>query len=223
MSNPKVYDIAFAFWSLLTTEYEPLTGSIALANVSVPFLLSNAAWYPKVGELKTVAEWYARRGLPPAMIVSSQRNPELEQTLQEGPFTLEQSFRFQSVHLPSLLRKQNSVVEQTPWTQARVTGDLLAQHYGEPDLGVAIGKSLSEAMQNSSYIRNYIAYEQKPVAAMVTFEQNGVLTAMLCSQNNLFSQTLLEEASHVGLEPYIFDTISDSVNKAFCLERWSIK
>jgi hypothetical protein len=224
MSDFNLYDFAFEFWSLLITEQQNLAGGTALANLEVPFLFSNAAWYPKIGKLKTVAEWYARRRLPPALIVPTERNTELERSLQEGLFSLEHSFGFQKVHIFSLLsKKQDVTIEQTSWTQTRVTGDLLALHYNEPSLGIAIGKSLSVAMQNSSQIRNYIAYAEKPVAAMVTFEQNGILAAMLCSQSKLFSQTLLEEASHLGLEPYIFETASHTNNKTLCLERWSIQ
>jgi hypothetical protein len=226
MSNSNLYDVAFTFWSHLATEHEPLAGGIALANLEVPFLLANAAWYPKVGDLKTVAAWYAKRSLPPALIVPALREPDLERTLRDGPFTLEQRFIFQSIHVASLLRMQTIIVEQTAWTQARVTGDLLAQHFGEEGLGVAIGKQISGAMQSSSQIRNYIAYDTKPIAAMVTFEYNGILAAMLSSDAKLFSQTLLQEAGHVGLEAHFFETIDLETyqeNNSLALERWSIK
>ena len=71
--------------------------------MKVPYLLSNAAWYPKPGELQSVAEWYAERGLPPALIAALETVKDaLERTLQEGPFRLEQSFYFRP--LPFLFK-----------------------------------------------------------------------------------------------------------------------
>jgi hypothetical protein len=127
------YDFAFEFWSLLTTECENLAGGIALANLEAPFLLSNAAWYPKIGELKTIAQWYAKRGLPPALVVPSVRDEDLEHALQESAFTLEKTFAFIPIHTSSLIRLTNNTVEQASWLQSRVTAELLATHFGQAE------------------------------------------------------------------------------------------
>jgi hypothetical protein len=218
------YDFAFAFWSLFTTERENFPGGIALANLEVPFLLANAAWYPKADELKTISEWYAKRDLPPAIIVTAHRDEALERTLQEGPFMVEQSFSFLPVSTFSLLRQNNHHVEQASWLQSRVTAELLASHFGQAKVALSVSQTLSKAMQDSSKIRNYIAYQDKPLAAMVTFEQAGILAAMLTTDAKPFTQTLLEEATTFGLKPYVFEELSNpDIEASLCLERWSIR
>jgi hypothetical protein len=214
------YDFAFNFWSLLTTEREDLAGGIALANLEVPLLLSNAAWYPKVGELQSVAEWYSKRGLPPAMIVPKELSKDL---LQEGPFRLEQTFCFTPVATPSLLRLNQYTVEQSSWLRSRVAADLLASSFGGAEWGPGLSQTLSRALQDSSQVRSYLAYQDKAVASMITLEQDGILAAMLTSDASRFTRTLLGEASNLGLQPYLFEAATTShVKPELCLERWSI-
>jgi hypothetical protein len=223
-STFKAYDFAFAFWSHFTTEREDLAGGVALANLEVPFLLANAAWYPKADELKTISEWYAKRDLPPALIIPASRDGELERTLRESAFTLEETFAFTSISASSFIRLNSYTVEQASWLQSRVTAELLAAHFGQAELAISMSQTLSKAMQGSSHIRNYLAYQDKPVAAMVTFEQHDILAAMLTTNAELFIQTLLGEATTFGLKPYIFEKLNDTDAQAsFRLERWSIR
>jgi hypothetical protein len=223
LPNLHTYDFAFSFWSLLTTERENLLGGVALANLEVPFLLANAAWFPKAGNLKTVAEWYAKRGLPPAVIVPSVRDEELERTLKEGPFRLEQRFCFTRLEPTSFLKLSARNVEQASWLQSRVSAELLAAQFGEPQLGSAIGQALSKAMQDFKQVRNYLAYQNKPVATMIAFEQNGILAGMLTTQAEMFTPTLLEEAGIFDLTAYLFDMTDEVKEASLCLERWSIQ
>jgi hypothetical protein len=217
------YTFAFSFWSLLTTEREDLEGGITLANLETPFLLSNAAWYPKAGELKTIAKWYAKRGLPPALVVPSVRDEDTEHTLREGPFILEQTFCFSPVTTSPLLRLNQYTVEQSSWLRSRVAADLLASSFGGTKWSFALSQTLSRALQNSSQIRSYLAYQDKAVASMITFEENGTLAAMLTSDVGQFTKTLLEEAGNLGLKPCIFEVASVDGNSELCLERWSIQ
>jgi hypothetical protein len=218
------YTFAFSFWSLLTTEREDLEGGITLANLETPFLLSNAAWYPKADELKPIAKWYAKRGLPPALVVPSVRDEDTEHTLQESAFTLEKTFGFIPIQTSSLIRLTNHAVEQASWLQSRVTAELLATHFGQAEFAVGMSQTLVRAMQSQQSIRIYLVYEDKPIAAMVTFEQNSIIAAMLISGSNLFTRTLLQEATILGLEPFTFE-LSDGldVNISNRLERWSIQ
>jgi hypothetical protein len=218
------YEFAFDFWSLLTTEREDLPGGVALANLEVPFLLANAAWYPKVGELKTVAAWYAKRGLPPAVIVPSVQDEDLERSLREGPFILERTFCFSSLPPPSLLRLNQHEVEQSSWLRSRIAAELLATSFGRAEWGLALSQTLSRALQASKQLHSYLAYQDKAVAAMITFEQNGILAAMLTSEASRFTKTLLEEANNLELKPYSFEEATTTTSKpALCLERWSIQ
>jgi hypothetical protein len=219
------YSFAFSFWSLLTTEREDLGGAVALANLEAPFLLSNAAWYPKVGKLKTIAKWYAKRGLPPAIIVPTLRDEPLECLLKEGPFMREQSFKFSPISVTALLRQNHQAIEQASWLQSRVVAELLAAHFGGTEFALGISQTLSRAMQGSSLIRTYIAYQtRKTLAAMVTFEQHGRLAAMLMNNSQIFTQTLLQEVDTFKMMPYVFETESDDAkDPSLCLERWSIR
>ena len=162
---------------MLATQQEKLAGGFALANLELPLLLSNAAWYPQVGQLNTVAEYYAKRKLPPALIVSGIKDKTLERTLLEGPFTLEQTFGF--VQYESY--ETSIIVEQTSWLQSRNSADLLSNHYGESQWNLGLAQTLSKAMQADSRIQNYLAYDSKPVAAMITFTEKPFHVAMLFS------------------------------------------
>ncbi len=218
------YAFAFNFWSLLTTEREDLPGGVALANLESPLFLANAAWYPKAGDLNTVAQWYAKRGLPPAVIVPTLRDEGLEHTLQESAFTLEKTFAFIPIHTSSLIRLTNNTVEQASWLQSRVTAELLATHFGQAEFAIGMSQTLSRAMQKQQSIRIYLVYDDKPVAAMVTFEQNSIIAAMLISGTHLFTQTLLQEATILGLEPFTFELSNTlEINVSNRLERWSIQ
>jgi Ni,Fe-hydrogenase I cytochrome b subunit len=87
-----------------------------------------------------------------------------------------------------------------------------------------MSQTLSRAMQNQQSIRIYLVYEDKPVAAMVTFEQNSIIAAMLISGTYLFTQTLLQEATILGLEPFTFELSNTlEINVSNRLERWSIR
>ena len=213
------YDTAFAFWSLLSTEQEKLAGGVALANTDVPYFLSNAAWYPQVGELQGVAEWYAARGLPPALIAPSKREDALERALQEGPFRLEHAFTFrEAAETPA-----ESLVEQVDWRQTRYAGELLARHYEQPDLGLAIGSSLADAVQKYPPVQAFLSYRDDPVGAMVTFEHDDALIAtLLADEGGGLETRLAQDAARRGLRGMVMELLPEGVTTGGGLERWVI-
>ena len=215
-----MYDLAFTFWRNLITEQDNLLGGTALANRNVAYLLSNAAWYPEPGKSQGVAEWYAVRELPPALIVPSQRENTVERILQEGPFTLERGFTFrEAFETPS-----ESLVEQVDWRQTRYAGELLARHYDQPSLSLAIASSLAHAMQQNPSIQAFLSYEENPVGAMVTFERDDTLTAMLLVDGDGGLETrLAQDATRRGLKGLVLEALSDGVTAGGGLERWSIR
>lgn len=220
---PNLYNVAFQFWSLLTTEKEELLGGFALANLELPLLLANAAWYPQVGQLKTVAEWYAKRNLPAALIVSGSKDKTLEHTLQEGPFTLEQSFGFLQLNPQET---SMAVVEQASWLQARNSADILARFYGEGQWNLELANTLSKAMQADLRIQNYITYASKPVGAMITFTEKPFHIAMLCgdSEGALWNR-LEQDAQNLHCTAYVLQVVDkpQQVKPEDRLERWSIR
>ena len=215
-----MYDLAFAFWRHLATEQANLPGGVALANLSVPYLLSNAAWYLKPGQLQSIAEWYAVRELPPALIVPSSREKTLERTLQEGPFMLERSFTFRE----AVETKSESLVEQVDWRQTRYAGELLARYYDQPDLGLPIASTLTQVMQQTSDVQLFLGYQDDPVGTMVTFEQGDTLLAMLSvDKNGGLEARLAQDAVRRGLQGFVLEALPDGVTVGGGLERWSIR
>ena len=215
-----LYDLAFAFWHHLTTEQANLPGGTALANTNVPYLLSNAAWYPKLGQLQSVAEWYAVCELPPALIVPGRKEDDIERTLQEGPFMLERGFTFRE----ALETHSETLVEQVDWRQTRYAGALLARHYEQPDLELAIASSLADAMQKNPSVQAFLSYKEDPVGAMVTFERDDTLTAMLLVDGDGGLETrLAQDAARRGLKGLVLEALPDGVTAGGGLERWSIR
>ena len=217
-----MYDFAFSFWSLLSTERANLPGGRALAHSEVPYLLSNAAWYPQTGELKSVAEWYAARDLPPALIVSGERGSALERTLQDGPFALEQAFIFREAEAGDA---RDALVEQVSWAQTRYAGDLLANFYGQPELAVAIAKSLTNTMQQNSDVQTFLAYQDALVGTMVAFQEGNILSSMLLVESGGLEARLVQEAVGRGLQGFVLETLPEAITfrSARGLERWSIR
>mgnify|MGYP000046704645 CR=1 FL=1 len=216
------YDLAFSFWSQVSTEQAKLPGGTAFAHTDVPYYLSNAAWYPKIGELASVTEWYAARNLPPSLIVPSLRDDAVEQTLQDGPFMLEKSFHFRAAEANF---DTAHIVEQVSWSQSRYAAELLANAYEQPDLSFAIAKSLTTALQAEPKIQLFLAYGDKPVGTMVTFESEDVLSAMLLVGSDGSLETrLVQEAESRGLNPLILELLPDhtTLKSVRGLERWSI-
>lgn len=218
-----MYDLAFAFWSNLTTEQSNLPGGLALAQTGVPYFLSNAAWYPKAGELKSITEWYAARDLPPAIIVSGLRDEELGRALQDGPFMLEKSFHFRTAETGS--NNTNSFVEQVNWSQSRYAAELLADFYEQPELKFAVAKSFTAALQTEPKIYLFLAYNEDPIGMMVTFERGDTLSAMLLVDTDTDLETrLIQEAEIRGLSPLVLEVLpkNTTLRAGQGLERWSI-
>jgi hypothetical protein len=230
------YELAFAFWKLLSYEQAELPGGVALANLEVPMLLSNAAWFPRAGGLRTVAAWYDERGLNAALVAPASKGAALERSLQEGPFGLEATFTLAE---PGPATASSLVVEQASWAQARVAADRLASHYGFPDYGPALGKTLARAMQAEPAIGLYLTYDDgahdngahddAPLAAMVTFdvatfERDGSLTAMLMSEPRApLTERLLREAGARRRKAQVFEAAPAGAERDAVLEYWSIR
>lgn len=218
-----MYDLAFTFWSSLSTEQAKLSSAKALAHKDVPYYLSNAAWYPKPGDLNSVTEWYAARDLPPALIVPALRAEGLERSLQDNSFQFEKQFQFRpAVSSPDT---PDTIVEQVSWSQSRNAAKLLADFYEQPALDFAIAKSLTAALQAESSFELFLAYDETPVGAMLTFESKAYLSAVLLVDNESSLETrLVQEADSRGLTPFILEPLPDDTtpNAKRSLERWSI-
>ena len=217
------YSLAFNFWRLLATEETKVGGSVALANPTAPLLLSNAAWFPKAADLQSIATWYAERSIMPALMVPAVRDRAFSEVLMESAFSLERSFTFRELAAP-LETDANLFTEQVSWAQGRVLGEHLAAHYGYPDYGVALGAAITSAMQRSSQIISFIAYDaDQVVGAFVAFEQEGLLSAIMHAgevEARLYQEALSRELQASMLEPLPEGV---TVHNERSLERWSIR
>ena len=217
-----LHNLAFAFSRLLSEEEVKLPSGHALANLHAPLLLSNAAWYPQVGELASVAEWYASRNLHPAIIVPAVRGAELERALKEGLFLLGRAFRFRDVEPAGL--ESDAVVEQVSWAQGRTLGETFATEYGELAYGVALGATLTKAMQAHPAITGYVAYKDEAVGAMVVFEGEALAAMLMSDADGALEVRLAEEARSRNLTPYVLEPLPEgvTVKDGRSFERWSI-
>ena len=220
MSN---YDLAFQFHQTLKTAQNKLGNGLTLANTEVFYLLANAGWHIQAGDLKELINWYEIMGLPPAVITPGD-DGELNAALKDAGFIVEISFAFRTPEADS----STSIiqVEQVSWSQMRYAGELLANHYAQPENAVAISKSLTQAMQTSAAIKAYLGYEDKAKSVMITFEDDNHMVSMLSvDEGGALENHLLKSAQDLGLEPLILEALPEGIsvtgNKG--LQRWSIR
>ena len=90
---------------------------------------------------------------------------------------LEKSFHFRDAEVSS--KSSNLLVEQVNWSQSRHAAEILTNLYEQPELGFAVAKSLTTALQAEPNTQLFLAYDDKPAGTMVTFETGGKLSAML--------------------------------------------
>ena len=214
-----LYDLTLEFYQTLKTAQNKLGDGVALANTDVAYLLGNAGWHVTPNYLDELIGWYEIMGLPPAVIVSREDDRDI---LKDRGFTLERSFAFRTPESSS----SKAQVEQVSWSQMRYAGQLLAQHYEQPENALAIGKSLTKAMQANEGIRSFLAYEDEATGVMVTFETARHLVSMLSVDGDgSLENRLVQEARSLGLEPLILEALPEGVGVVgeLGLERWSIR
>lgn len=204
--------LARAFWALLATERAEMAGGLALANTEVPFYLSNAAWGANPARLGEVTPWYGARGLPSAVVVPGGGGAGLA----ERGFALELAFGFRAARG----REGSSLVEQVGWAQLRQAGELLAAHYRQPGLALAIARSLVRAAQDDARVQTFLAYDigGAAVGALTAFAAAGALAAMLLvDPDGALEARLAREAHALGLRARVFEAGGEGG-----LERWAL-
>lgn len=212
-------DSSLAFWRNLSTEVEQIATATLLANLEAPFLLGNAAWHLDSSQLSDAESWYRKRNLPPAVILNGSEDA-LENELRAGGFTLERSFVFETVS-SEVLPGDTGPVEQVNWAQGRTLGEILAVHYGAPSFGLQMGRALTKALERDARIRAYLAYDPEPSGAMLTFDAEEGLLAMLLAGSGALRPRLCHES---GGRPVRVLTVLEERSTSQAperLERWS--
>jgi hypothetical protein len=217
----------FAFWSQLSTHKTQFETSLALANLDVPYYLSNAAWFPKPRKLQELRAWYETLKLPAAVIVSKNKSQTLERALSLASFKLERQFLLSELRELRIPSKGECSVEQVSWQQMHELSKLLAIHYEQPQLAFNIGKSLSTAMQNDKRIYAFLSYgpeNANPKGGMLVFDDIRALNAMfILDPDRSLEQRLFQEAKALNQKAFVLKELSAlSGNSALILERWSV-
>lgn len=170
------YDRAFSFWRLLAETSAPVGPSKALVNTAAPFVLSNALWYPEPESIAELNEVYAEQDVSPSCFLSAVLDAELYQTLalSNAGFSRVAQYGFNTV---SGSTQSDLAVEQVSWAQTRSLGEVIAAVYDLERYAVAVGQTLALALQLEPALIAFIAYDEKPVGAMVTRTEPGAVTA----------------------------------------------
>ena len=203
------YDDAFNFWRLLAEIYTPLGKSKALVNTAAPIVLSNALWYPEPESVAEARDFYGEQSVVAACFLSAELDDELFQTLalSNAGFLRTAQYSFTAV---DTVKPSSLEVEQVSWAQTRTLGEVIAVNYALSPYAVAVGQSLALALQLEPTLSAFVAYDGKPVGAMVVQELADNLTAFVLESLTQEADTALRarlqfEAETQGKSAFIFE------------------
>ncbi len=126
MNADYVHDL-LSFWQELSSEVQQ-DKAYLLANLNIPFYLSNAAWLEQQNNFidPLISNWYQTRALPVAVILKANTL-----VLPES-YKLAHSFLLRKAKPSQAETKE--LTEQVGWSQLRFAAQLLAEKYKQPDL-----------------------------------------------------------------------------------------
>ena len=209
------YDDAFGFWRLLAEIYTPLGESKALVNTAAPIVLSNALWYPEPESVAEARDFYGEQDVSAACFLSVELDEELFQTLalSNAGFSRTAQYGFTPV---DAVKISSLAVEQVSWAQTRTLGEVIAGNHMLSPYAVAVGQSLALALQLEPTLTAFVAYDGKPVGAMVVQELADNLTAFVLESLTLEADTALRarlsfEAKTQGKKAFIFEQVETGV------------
>lgn len=214
------YDRVFSFWRLLAETSAPVGLSKALFNTSAPFVMSNALWYPEPESIAELNDVYAEQGVSPSCFLSAALDAELYQTLalSNAGFARVAQYGF---HPLGELTQSGLAVEQVSWVQTRSLGEVVAAVYDLSPYAVAVGQALALALQLEPALNAFVAYDERPVGAMVMRSETGALTAYVLealtpAADAALRARLVFEAEAQGKAAQVFEPLE---NGAFELWR----
>ena len=167
------YDQAFRFWRLLAETSAAFGRSRALVNTAAPIVFSNALWYPEPESVAEARDFYSEQRVLPSCFLSSALDDDLLQTLAltNAGFSCTARYGFSPV---TASQPSDVNVEQVSWAQTRTLGEVIAAKYALSPYAVAVGQALALALQLEKAVGAFIAYDGKPVGAMVTLESESL-------------------------------------------------
>jgi len=205
-----------SFWQELASEVQQDQPHL-LVNLNIPFYLSNAAWLNHQNSFddSLISSCYQTRALPVAVL---QKEDSL--VLPEA-YKLEHRFVLRKAKASTVELKE--ITEQVSWSQLRFVAQLLATNYEQPDLVHELSKCLSKAMQSKHQIIAYLGYAETATSALIAYETNTHLIAMLAKdeskalEHRLYSDAQQQNKTALILE---IQEQQSSENAELILERW---
>ena len=205
------YDGAFNFWRLLAEIYTPLGKSKALVNTAAPIILSNALWYPEPESIAEAHDFYGEQNVSPSCFLSAELDDGLLQTLalSNAGFLRTAQYGFTPV---DAVKTSVLAVEQVSWAQTRTLGEITAVNYALDLYAVAVGQSLALALQLKPTLTAFVAYDGRPVGAMVTQELSDSVIAFVLESLTPEADTALRarlhfEAETRGKDAFVFEQV----------------
>ncbi len=107
----------------------------------------------------------------------------------------------------------------------RFASEIIARHYEQAELQHPLTKQLTKLLQDHSRVQAYLAYEDNAVGAMISFEtQTHLIAMLLVDKHSQLEKRLLEDALNQDKQACVIEECSaDTVSvKEDTLERWSI-
>ncbi len=202
------YDHAFSFWRLLAETNVAFGRSKALVNTAAPIVLSNALWYPEPESIAEMGDFYREQGVLPSCFLSSASDKDLFRTLAltNAGFSRTAQYGFSPVATTS---PSGLSAEQVSWAQARALGEVIAAAHDLGPYAVAVGQTLALALQLEPTLAAFVAYDGKPVGAMVTLETSKlvafVLETLSAEADTALRARLSFEAETRGKAAFVFE------------------
>lgn len=214
--NTDYFSDLLSFWQELANEVQQDQACL-LANLSIPFYLSNAAWLNHQHEFddSLISNWYQTRALPVAVLQKA------ESLILPEPYKLEHKFILRKAK--SNQSESKEITEQVNWSQLRFVAQLLATKYEQPDLVHELSKGLSKAMQNNPQIIAYLAYDETAISALIAYITKTHLIAMLTKDNTgILEHRLYADAQQQNKTALVLDLeeLQSNENPELILERW---
>ncbi len=214
------YDRAFSFWRLLAEIYTPLGNSKALVNTTAPIVLSNALWYPEPESIAEVRDFYSEQGVSASCFLSAELDEGLLQTLalSNAGFSRAAQYSFTQYGFTPVdaVKTSSLTVEQVSWVQTRTLGEVIAANYALSPYAVTVGQALALALQLEPTLTAFVAYNSKPVGAMITQALPDKLIAFMLESLTSEADSALRarlrfEAETQGKKAFVFEQVETGV------------
>ena len=202
------YDHAFAFWRLLAEMSVAFGRSKALVNTSAPIVLSNTLWYPEPESIAEMGDFYKEQGVLPSCFLSSRLDDNLfgALALTNAGYSRTAQYGFSPL---TATPPSGSSVEQVSWAQAWALGEVIAAAHNVGPYAVVVGQTLALALQLEPTLAAFVAYDGKPIGAMVTLETSQlvafVLETLSAEADTALRARLSFEAETRGKEASVFE------------------